>query len=196
MDTPGLSDFLPETFLKWLRRFTGPLPEDINEYLSPGKSFMDVGAGNGYLLSTITPTKLLYAVEVWDKKIDYLKRTLPTVTVFKDIYIIRQAFDVVANIDVLHHISDNAERRRFLKKLFSIVVPGGVLIIKEMRDDLLFRKYFNRFSDFVSTGSRTKEMNARELIDGLEDSGFKILRFIQYTAGAYGHYYIVAQKRG
>lgn len=189
-----LSYILPENFYKWYRNFSAPLPEDINRYLTPEKSFIDMGAGNGFFLEKITATKKLFVTEVWDKQIKYLREHFPDVEVYIDDYAINRTFDVVTCFDVLHHIEDDAQREKFLVKLLSIVAPGGMLIIKDMRDDLLLHKYFNRLSDFASTRSHTNEMNAEILIEQLQKNGFTILKFEKYTALLYAHYYIAAKK--
>lgn len=189
-----LSAILPEAFYKWFRRFSAPLPEDINTFLTPETTCIDVGAGNGFFLSTITATQKKYAVEIWDKQIAYLRMHFPTVPVYSSIHAVDRKFDVVVCFDVLHHVENNEERERFIHKLFSIVAPGGTLLIKEMRDDLLLHKYVNRLSDYISTGSHTNEMNAQKLIDQLTRHGFSIERFERYTALLYGHYYIRARN--
>jgi 2-polyprenyl-3-methyl-5-hydroxy-6-metoxy-1,4-benzoquinol methylase len=189
-----LSDVLSEDFYKWFRKFSAPLPEDINRYVDPGKRFIDIGAGNGFFLSTVTGTKQRAAVEVWDKQLAYLREHFPDVTLYASIFAVDGTYDVVACMDVLHHIENDAERDRFLLRLFELVTPGGTLVLKDMRDDLVVHKYFNRLSDYVSTGSHAHEMNAEALLGRLRAAGFEIRLFKKYTALLYGHYYIAAYK--
>ena len=189
-----LSHFLSEDFYQWFRTHSAPLPEDISSYVAVGKSFIDVGAGNGFFLSTVDATRTRAAVEVWDKQIAYLREHFPDITVFTSIFDVLDSYDVVACMDVLHHIENDAERVSFLMKLFQIVKAGGTLIVKDMRDDLLVHKYFNRLSDYVSTGSRAHEMNPEKLVSMITAAGFEIRLFKKYTALLYGHYYISAHK--
>jgi 2-polyprenyl-3-methyl-5-hydroxy-6-metoxy-1,4-benzoquinol methylase len=189
-----LSYILPEAFYKWFRKFSAPLPEDINRYLTTEKSILDVGAGNGFFLGQITATKKRFATEVWDKQIAYLKKHFPDVPVYTSDEAVDRTFDVVTCFDVLHHIEDNTRRDRFLATLYRIVTPGGILIIKDMRDDLPLHKWFNRLSDFLSTRSHTNEMNPELLVELLKKHGFTVERFEKYTALLYGHYYIAARK--
>jgi 2-polyprenyl-3-methyl-5-hydroxy-6-metoxy-1,4-benzoquinol methylase len=189
-----LRNLLSEDFYRWFRARSAPLPENINVHIDASKTFIDIGAGNGFFLSTVTGAKKRDAVEVWDKRIAYLREHFPDSTVYTSIFDVPEPYDVVACMDVLHHIEDNAERDKFLVTLFRIVKPGGTLIIKDMRDDLLLHKYANRLSDYLSTRSHPNEMNPERLIDLLKTAGFEIARFEKYTALVYAHYYLVAKK--
>lgn len=187
-----ISFLLPESLIIKIRKIIAPFPEDINRYLSPDKSIIDVGAGNGYLLSLIHATKRISAIEPWDRKAAYLKEKFGDIAVYKNIEDSGKKFDVVTAIHVLHHIRN--DRNYFIDKLMSLVEANGVLIIMDMRKDLIFRKYFNRIHDFLSTFSFINEMDDAELAEILRNNGFDVKKHLRFEVGPYAHYYMVAKK--
>ena len=187
-----LSLFLPESFIGKIRKIIAPFPEDINKYLSSDKSLIDIGAGNGYLLSLIHVTKRISAVEPWGRKRAYLNKKFSGIKTHENIENLREKFDVVTAIHVLHHIKN--KREHFIDKLMSLTKESGILIIMDMRKDLIFHKYFNRIHDFFSTFSLINEMDDRELLEILSKNGFEIKKHLRFEVGPYAHYYITAQK--
>ena len=95
-------------------------------------------------------------------------------------------FDVVALIDVMHHIPPN-EQRTVLEQAAARVAPGGILLYKDMCVRPLWRRVANRLHDLVLARQWVHELDPASACAVVEPLGFRLRQAGRLNRLWYGH---------
>lgn len=96
----------------------------------PGKSVLDIGCGDGFLLNSLNkPEAKLLGVDVSERPVLFAK-AFSTRAEFRvqDIFDMEGSFDIVVLTEVMEHIPDDLIQR-FMNQAKRLVAPGGHLVI-------------------------------------------------------------------
>jgi trans-aconitate methyltransferase len=141
--------------------------------LSP-KSILDVGCGEGSLLSTLM-TEHVGAkgtgLEVSDHAIALAQRVTPTAT-FKNCDVatnaLDESFDLVVSADVVEHIADDFTA---IKNMAAMTAPGGRLIISTLQ---------GRMRNFERQVGHVRNYELGELEEKIRSAGLTIERVVAW----------------
>jgi len=105
-------------------------------------------------------------------------------------------FDAVYVLDVMHHLP-SADQQRVLERLRGLLVPGGVLVIKDITTEPRLGLLFTTALDRLVVGWREPlaYRHHREWGDMLTDLGFKVRMVRVPDVLPYPHVVIAATKR-
>jgi SAM-dependent methyltransferase len=103
-------------------------------------------------------------------------------------------FDVVAMIDVLHHIPP-AERARAIAAAASRTAPGGVFIYKDMTDRPLWRRFAHSLDDLVFSHELVRQVRKGEVEAWAVQSGLALEHAEYIPRLVYGHQLRVFRKQ-
>jgi 2-polyprenyl-3-methyl-5-hydroxy-6-metoxy-1,4-benzoquinol methylase len=105
-------------------------------------------------------------------------------------------FDAVYVLDVMHHLP-RSDQRAVLERLRDILVPGGVLLVKDITTEPAFGLRFTEALDRLMVGWREplSYRHHREWAEILTDLGFKVRMVRVPDVLPYPHVVIAATKR-
>lgn len=103
-------------------------------------------------------------------------------------------YDVVSMIDVLHHVAVS-DQRLAVEKAFRRVVPGGVLVYKDMAERPIFHAWWNRLHDLVLARQWIHYRAIADVSAWLREGDAEILVRSTTLIGPYAHEIIVARRR-
>lgn len=152
-------------------------------YINRGDNVLDVATGVGYGANYIAVNSLcdkVIGVDISDhainwaekyfhnEKIDFVKCNLldefiPSLDAFK--------FDVITCFETLEHIENDEE---FIKKLYSLLKPGGLLLISSPNEEVI-PCFENPFYEGGRNPHHVKHYTPYELKKILEDNKFKVI---------------------
>lgn len=162
---------------EYLRNYNDWLTTEIIKHipLNCGLKILDFGAGTGTLLKIIQKrTNLVIdAVEIDAQQRDILCNS--GVVCFESVDIIENKYDFIYTSNVLEHIEEDVTA---IKKLYSLLTPGGILAIYVPALDKLWTGLDDSVGHF-------RRYNRKELNSKLLESGFKvcILRYCDSIGG-------------
>ena len=155
-----------------LRNFQSEILEELDSFRNFG-SILDVGCGPGILLSHIDKSWNKYGVEISKFASSIAKQFGNIFNGVIDDYQPDISFDVCVAHHVIEHVTNPIT---FIKKIHSLIKPGGVLIIGTPDfDSGAARRYGNRFR-FLHDRSHTSLFSADSMHRFLRDHGFEIYK--------------------
>lgn len=187
--------------------------ESLKEYVHPNSKILDIGCGNGRLLSTLGDSGIDYTgLDFSDHLIRLAREIYPqhkfTVGNIITLPFSDHDFNTIFCIAVLHHIPSEALRSKAIGEIKRVIKPGGYLILSNwnLRQKhwwpLLMKHNFSKitgqsqldWNDVLKPwkNSRGEKMmdryihafTRRELKKLLNDGGFKILNQYYTKKGA------------
>lgn len=202
------------------RRFAWQELEPLYHYVLPEEKVLDVGCGNGRLLSIFKDIDINYTgVDNSKKLIEIAKKTYPSAA-----FLVADAlclpfsanyFDKVYSVAVLHHIPSEELRLKFLEEAKRVLRPGGLLILT-IWDLWRGRGWrWNLESGFLKILGKSKLdfkdifvpwqglcqryihcFTRRELKNLIEKAGFKVKEIgaLKMSKGKESNIYVVAEK--
>lgn len=139
------------------------------------KVILDVGCGCGYsselIIQELQP-KELFAFDILPAEVELARQRGLSANIFvgdvMDIKLPSEKFDAVFIFDVLHHVP---EWRTALKEINRVLNSDGVLLVQEPNRKGLdgIERYFNIYH------SKDSRFEPPEFIEGLEESGFRVV---------------------
>jgi 2-polyprenyl-6-hydroxyphenyl methylase/3-demethylubiquinone-9 3-methyltransferase len=169
-----------ELVLPTIRLFLSELP--------PGAKVVDMGCGNGCLISTFSATGWrLYGIEASISGIERARKAYPNVQFMQSDAtspitegLEAESFDAVISVEVIEHVYDP---RRMLTKIRSLLKPGGTLVLTTPYHGYLKSlgiaiagKADNHYNPLWD-GGHIKFWSHRTLAAALRECGFGDLRF-------------------
>ncbi|MCB1176174.1 MAG: class I SAM-dependent methyltransferase [Leptospiraceae bacterium] len=132
--------------------------------IQKGSKIADLGAGGGYFTSRLAiatgPEGVVYAIDIEQKNLDYIKDNLPDPEI-KNIQFVKsepddsklsEKVDLIFSCNSYHHFSNRVE---FAKHLYTKLLPKGRIAIIDFKKDGLFRP--GHFTDENTIISEMKE---------------------------------------
>ncbi len=168
--TPSVYLWIIERFYVWFVnqvRFIKVFTKFTNAPKTYPLSILDIGCGDGFFLNDI-PNSLFMKTGV-DISIP---KKLPGITYFTGSFEkikFSQKFDIVVANHVIEHISDP---QLFSKKMYSVVKPGGVVMLSTPNSNSLGFKLFKKKWYHYNFPYHKHLFNAKSLDELLTKSGF------------------------
>jgi len=161
---PGLAE---ENY--WFRRHEVAYREC--EALCAGQEVLEAGCGEGYGADLIASVaRRVVAVDYDPTTVAHVRRRYPRVQVvaanLAALPMPDASVDVVVNFQVIEHLWDQPQ---FITECLRVLRPGGLLAISTPN-----RITFTPGSDVPLNPFHTRELNAAELRELLEDGGFEV----------------------
>lgn len=147
--------------------------EVIESWLAGRKdlSILDAGCGSGWFTARLLQFGSVVGTDLADEVLARARARVPAATfVAGDVMTVDvgTGFDVVVTLEVLSHVSD---QDAFLRRLHSLLVPGGRLLLATQNRPILER--FNRIPA-AAPGQRRRWVDRRELRTLAGAAGFHI----------------------
>jgi len=158
------------------------------------KEILDVGCGSGYssqLIMKEFQPKELFAFDIMPEEVILAKQRGLSANIFvgdvTDIKLPSEKFDAVFIFDVLHHV---LEWRTALKEINRVLKTCGVLLVQEPRKKALddVERYFNIHHP------KESRFEWPEFIEGLEESGFRVVENRKLYMGHFQSFMCVKVK--
>ena len=164
-------DLKKEKYFK-IKNWYGEIPKFINK-LSPGK-ILDIGAGLGYLLSTIDSNWQKHCIEISNDGINFIKKQYPEIDIkceeLEENLFEAEYFDVV----VLYHVIEHLEQPiKILKIIKKILKPNGYLILGTPNSTGLAFKIFKQNFRLLDP-THLSIVSEKQLKNSLSQLGFLV----------------------
>ena len=144
----------------------------VTATLPSGYRLLEVGCGNGNVtraLEQAGPTGDITAMDTFDEGLAYARQRVRRARIVRG-DILRDdpapapRYDVIGMFDVLEHLDDDLG---VLRRLHSMIVPGGALVLTVPCDMALW-------SDFDRISHHKRRYEATNLAEAIEASGFAV----------------------
>ncbi|MCD6590651.1 MAG: class I SAM-dependent methyltransferase [Candidatus Aenigmarchaeota archaeon] len=185
-----------------LRSLIFPFGLIMNEIPDRG-NMLDVGSGHGTFplyvakrkrdLSVLGVEMDRRRVLIAREKAKGLKNVKFVCSDFR-VFEVRGKFNVVACLDVLHHIP-KVSHTEVIRKIYKLLKPNGVFILVEIDTRPLPKYLWNYVHDFVFTRSLNMNYVGRgEIASLVKSCGFSISSVKDASTFLYGRYMLVCRK--
>jgi len=161
----------------WFRSRNQLLLWTIEKYCLGFKSFLEIGCGNGYVLSSMLkayPHAVFHGSEIFIAGLSFARERLPSVELMQmDARNIPyyQEFDVIGAFDVLEHINEDSQ---VLKQIHAALKPRGVMLLTVPQ-----HKWLWSITDEYAR--HVRRYTAAELHQKVEKAGFRILKTTSFV---------------
>ena len=94
---------------------------------------IDFGCGIGLCLPYLVkrfPGAKIYATDLSEKSLEYVRSSYPSVRVLSDDQLDGQSFDLIFNANVFHHVP-SVQRPMLIRRLAGLLADGGMLCVLE-----------------------------------------------------------------
>ena len=171
--------------------------EPIARWVPQGARVVDFGCGAGALLALLAESRSIAAGVGYDVSAGAIQAALGAqahlsnnVLTFRQIgdfvEIPADQFDVVAMIDVLHHIPP-ARQQEAIAAAVARVHPGGRLIYKDMVSRPAWRRWGNTIHDLILARQLVNYVPVATVERWVTDTGATLLHGENYARLFYGH---------
>jgi 2-polyprenyl-3-methyl-5-hydroxy-6-metoxy-1,4-benzoquinol methylase len=180
--------------------------EEIGQYLPAAGRILDVGCGFGLFslyFAALEPSRRIVGIDRSSRRIDHAQASARRLSIANAEYRVAdvrswdggERFDAAYSLDVVHHLPA-AEVPPFLAKLRDSLVPGGLLLLKEVEDRPAWKRWFTLALDRLVVGREPiRYWPAAELTALLEALGFEVVRHRMRDVLPYPHILYVARLR-
>jgi 2-polyprenyl-3-methyl-5-hydroxy-6-metoxy-1,4-benzoquinol methylase len=169
---------------------------------------LDVGCGFGLFAAYFgqtQPGRQIVGIDPNSRRIDLARRVAGALGLTRHEFHVGDvrtaafdsAFDAAYVLDVMHHVP-REDQRAVLERLRDLLVPGGVLLIKDITTEPRFGLYFTRALDRLMVGLNEPlaYRHHREWAEMLVALGFKVRMVRVPDVLPYPHVVIAATKLG
>ncbi len=150
----------------------------INKYCAKRESFLEIGCGTGFVLSSISKQfsfGRLFGSEIFSEGLQFAAQRVPGANFMQmDARKIpfSSEFDVIGAFDVLEHIEED---QVVLEQMHRALRPGGMLLITVPQHDWLW-------SSSDDYACHVRRYSARECQAKIRDAGFRIVRSTSFVS--------------
>ena len=146
-----------------------------------GRDVLEAGPGEGYGADLIAEVaRSVIGVDYDEQAVAHIRARYPRVTMhlgnLADLPIADGSVDVVVNFQVIEHLWDQGQ---FVTECFRVLRPGGLLLMSTPN-----RITFSPGRDTPLNPFHTRELNAAELTELLEQGGFTVQAMLGVYHGA------------
>ncbi|MEV0946185.1 class I SAM-dependent methyltransferase [Rhodococcus sp. NPDC049939] len=136
-----------------------------------GRRVLEAGAGEGYGANMIADVaQHVTGLDYDESAVEHIRARYPRVEMLHGnlaaLPIVDASVDTVVNFQVIEHLWDQAQ---FLRECFRVLAPGGELLVSTPN-----RITFSPGRDTPLNPFHTRELNAAELTELLEEAGFRV----------------------
>ena len=177
------------------------------DFIPPGSRVLDIGCGAGLLLALAADTRPLGASVGFDSNgkaiavADLAAKRLATEGKSVPQFVrldVRDpwptgTFDVVAMIDVLHHVPVVAQQSA-IQQAVAAVPPGGTFLYKDIAPRPLWRAWMNRLHDLVMVREWIHYVYAETVVEWATAGGLTLRRREWIPQLWYGHDLLVFDR--
>lgn len=162
----------------WFRARTRLILWALDSHFPHARSFVDVGCGDGLVLSGIRrhrPQVALAGTEPFAEGLHVARRRVPDVALFQaDARRLpfEEEYDVAGAFDVLEHIDTD---ERALQQIFRAVRPGGGLIVTVPQHRVLW----SALDDY---SCHQRRYSRSELVGKVEGAGFRVVKVTSFVS--------------
>lgn len=178
--------------------------EAVVARVPPGARVLDIGCGSGLLLALLAADGRLGAGVGIDSSARALAVAERMRARLPDPACVRLErrdagdlpagpFDVVALIDVLHHVPPARQRDAVLAAA-TRVAPGGLLLVKDISPRPRWRALMNRLHDLVLARQWVHHVEGDAIAAWCADAGLAVERHPRIDRWWYGHELVVARR--
>jgi 2-polyprenyl-3-methyl-5-hydroxy-6-metoxy-1,4-benzoquinol methylase len=192
-----------------LARFAIMRPKllSVMDLLLPDEGrILDVGCGFGLFAAYFgqtQPARRIVGVDPSAKRIDLARHVATTLGLRDHTFVVGDVrvaavegpFDAVYVLDVMHHLP-REDQARVLERLRSLLVPGGILVLKDITTEPRFGLLFTELLDRLMVGwnEPLAYRHHREWGEMLTGLGFKVRMVRVPDVLPYPHVVIAARK--
>lgn len=162
----------------WFRSRNRLLIWALRRYFPEAKNFLEIGCGNGFVLSGIReafPELALSGGEIFREGLNFAAERLPAVELFQmDARRIpfREEFDVIGAFDVLEHVKEDEE---VLSQMYEATRKGGGILITVPHHPFLW-------SPVDDHARHVRRYKTQELKDKAKRAGFDNVRVTSFVS--------------
>jgi len=152
-----------------------------NMVVNDNDSILDVGCGNGTLLSKIAKTRTIngFGIDISPNMIEHAKRLHPefhfAVSGCEDVPFSDNSMDIITVCAAYHHFLD---ARVFASEARRVIKQGGSLYIAEIYLPLIIRHIVNVFVPLSKDGD-VKFYSSKEIVDTFSITGFELVNTVK-----------------
>src|SRR5689334_12884999 len=145
------------------------------------REVLEAGCGEGYGADLIADVaRRVVALDYDEATVAHVRARYPRVDIkhgnLAELPLADQSVDVVVNFQVIEHLWDQAQ---FVSECFRVLRPGGVFLVSTPN-----RITFSPGRDTPLNPFHTRELNAAELTELLQDAGFTVESMLGVFHGA------------
>lgn len=161
--------------------------------ISRGETIADIGAGTGYftryLVSQVSPSGAVYAVDVEEEMLDHLmgrediqtKLVIPVVADKDDPKLPEGKIDLIVVMNTWHHIG---KRAKYLKKLEASLLAAGRVAIIDFR-----------LGEFPVGPADSKKLSREKVLKEFEAAGWRMVAETVALPYQYGLVFLPPEKK-
>lgn len=181
-----------------------PFLEEIGQYLPREGRILDLGSGFGLFslyYAALEPGRRITGIDLSPNRVERARKSAGKLGLSNVEYDAanvlewkpEEDFDAVYLLDVIHHLPA-AEVPGFLEKIRSLIVPGGMLVIKEVADRPRYKMLFTLVLDRLMVGMEPiRYWPPDELMELLTRLGFRVFRHRMTDILPYPHILYIAR---
>ena len=182
-----------------------PFLEEIGQYLPRAGRILDLGCGFGLFslyFASLEPGRRILGIDRNARRVARARTSANRLGLANAEYEVAdvrtwsssEAFDAVYALDLVHHLP-RATVPGFLGAVRDRLRPGGVLLLKEVEDRPLHKRWFTLALDRLMVGSEPIHYwSAAELVALLEGLSFHVVRHRMRDVIPYPHILYVARR--
>jgi len=184
-----------------------PFLEEIGQYLPKQGRVLDLGCGFGLFslyFAMQEPARQMTGVELNPRRVDCARGSARRLGLTNARYEVNDvldwkgtgSFDAIYLLDLIHHLP-RGEVKPFLAKVRALLRPGGTLIVKDVADRPVFKRWFTLWLDRLMVGlsEPIHYWPPRELSELLCEMGFDVKRHAMKDFLPYPHVLYVCTLR-
>jgi SAM-dependent methyltransferase len=180
--------------------------DEIGQYLPERGHVLDMGCGFGLFslyYAVRNPRLSLTGIDINGSRIRLANKAAAALALANVRYVVGDALtyecgamlDGAYMLDIVHHVSP-ATVRPLVRKLHAVLLPGGRLLIKDVKTEPVFKRWFTFLLDkLIDPRARLHYWSETDMLNLLTAEGFEVFRHSMVDILPYPHILYICQKR-
>lgn len=181
--------------------------EEIGQYLPNKGRILDIGCGFGLFtlyFASVRPERSMFGIDSNSRRIQYARESARRLGLDNAHYETENArdwstdtpYDAIYLLDLIHHLPRN-EVTPFLERVRNALVPGGLLLVKDIEDRPRWKMWFTLILDRLMVGGEAIHYwSEPELSELLQSIGFDVKRHRMRDFLPYPHILYICRLPG